>query len=124
MINKNPFLAILNLKTNGVLPRVCTWGCFKTKETGKSFYVVNTHLDHQYDQARINQLQTIITTMNTYLKDNEAPVFFMGDFNTPMSESMQQVIPMFENSKAIACQDDNGPGVYRYQLGSWPRAKY
>ena len=38
---------------DAVLPRICTWGHFKYKETGFEFLFFNLHMDHIGKQARV-----------------------------------------------------------------------
>ncbi len=38
---------------DAVLPRICTWGHFKYKDTGFEFLFFNLHMDHIGKQARV-----------------------------------------------------------------------
>ncbi len=65
------------------LPRICTWGFFENKDTGKKFYVYNTHLDNSSGLIRKRQIQKILQHVKKHtVKD---PVIIMGDFNTKLS---------------------------------------
>lgn len=70
----------------GWLPRVCTWGLFEHKETGKKFYVYNTHLDHMYEEARKEGINTIMDDIKKRVGEKKYPVILMGDFNAEYSE--------------------------------------
>ncbi len=59
--------------------RIATWGIFQNKETNKSILVVNTHLDHVGQQARINGATFIKEQVGRMV--NELPVLITGDFN-------------------------------------------
>jgi endonuclease/exonuclease/phosphatase family metal-dependent hydrolase len=60
--------------------RVCTWGRFVPKETGKAFYLFNTHLDHvsQYSRER----SAILLTSRIRDRAQKDPFVLTGDFNT------------------------------------------
>jgi len=78
----------------GLLPRICTWGLFEIKETGQTFYVYNTHLDHKFASARFNQLKTIIAAMkqSNYADNNKNNIMLVGDFNTELDNTVQSVL--------------------------------
>ncbi len=88
-------------RTTGWLPRICTWGKFKDKRTGKEFYLYNTHLDHMYKQAQLAGLERIKEKMP---KDTHAPVILMGDFNTEFTDEIQDVLAGFRHTKDLATQ--------------------
>ncbi len=98
----------------GLLPRVCTWGFFEIKETGQTLYVYNTHLDHKFASARLNQLKTIITTMkqNNHADNNKNDIILLGDFNTELDDTVQSVLNEMGlcNTKDLA-KNLKGPGI-------------
>lgn len=59
--------------------RMATWVKFRDLKTGKPFYFVNTHLDHQVELAR-QKGATLIRERIAALK-TELPVILTGDFN-------------------------------------------
>lgn len=60
--------------------RVCTWGKFKEKESGKIFFAFNTHLDHISQAARDNGTLLIWRILNKV--SGTHPVVLTGDFNS------------------------------------------
>ncbi|MDK2908892.1 MAG: hypothetical protein PWR20_459 [Bacteroidales bacterium] len=71
-------------------PRIVTWVRLKNKETGNSFVVMNTHLDHIGEVARRNSALMV----SQLAKDlaSTGPVILMGDFNaTPESEVIKLI---------------------------------
>ncbi|CAG7649975.1 hypothetical protein PAESOLCIP111_05985 [Paenibacillus solanacearum] len=62
------------------LPRMATWAKFEDVITKRSFYLVNTHLDHESEQARIRGVQLIHEKSKAY--DSKLPVILTGDFNS------------------------------------------
>lgn len=66
-------------------PRILTYGKFRDKLSGKSFFVLNTHFDHVGDKARINSAKLILEIIQNETKGY--PVILIGDFNaTPNSK--------------------------------------
>lgn len=59
--------------------RICSWACFQDKNSGKEFYVFNTHYDYQKDLARNESSKLILQKIKDIAKDK--PVIFMGDLN-------------------------------------------
>jgi len=69
-------------------PRVAVWAKLLHRESGVCFYFVNTHLDHQFEEARALGLKQIFETIRTLKAIEDLPVFITGDFNlTPESPS-------------------------------------
>lgn len=60
--------------------RLCTWGRFVPKDSGKAFYLFNTHLDHvsQYSRDR----SAILLAKRIRDRAHPDPVLVTGDFNT------------------------------------------
>jgi endonuclease/exonuclease/phosphatase family metal-dependent hydrolase len=81
--------------------RICTWGRFRDKISGKEFVHINTHLDHRSRNARFNGVKLILGRMDAIA--NGAPILFTGDFNTfPNSKTILAVRKKLHNSKALS----------------------
>ncbi|SHG57702.1 Metal-dependent hydrolase, endonuclease/exonuclease/phosphatase family [Salegentibacter echinorum] len=82
--------------------RICTYAKFKEKESGKIFWVFNTHFDHVGEQARINSAKLIwekVSALNT----QDLPVFVMGDLNLePNVAPIKFLAEKMQDSKKIA----------------------
>ena len=74
--------------------RIVTWAYLKDKETEKSFYAFNTHLDHVGKVARKQSILLIVDKIKEIVADAEVPVFLSGDFNSDVSW------PIFDPLKA------------------------
>jgi endonuclease/exonuclease/phosphatase family metal-dependent hydrolase len=61
--------------------RVCVWGKFIQKKTGKKFYILNTHFDHIGDTARANSAILILKFIAGKISGELLPVILTGDFN-------------------------------------------
>lgn len=70
---------------NTSVARVATWARFHHLETGTTFFVYNTHLDHISQDARLNGTRVILEHAKEHAADH--PVVFMGDFNAKAGEN-------------------------------------
>jgi endonuclease/exonuclease/phosphatase family metal-dependent hydrolase len=61
-------------------PRMATWVKFQDVRTRKTFYVINTHFDHQSELSRQKSAELIIRTADTF--EAGVPVLVTGDFNS------------------------------------------
>lgn len=68
-----------NIGWDAAYPRICTWGKFKMKKNGKSFWVFNLHMDHIGVVARSESAKLVLERIKT--KCGSDPVILMGDFN-------------------------------------------
>lgn len=65
-------------------PRICTYGLFEDKKSGKKFYVFNTHMDHISEPARENGAKLILKKI-AEINSKKLPVIVTGDFNSEMT---------------------------------------
>lgn len=90
--------------------RICTWGKFKSKVTGKKFYVFNTHFDHRGDEARKNSAILIREKIEEMTYKNNLPVILTGDFNLkPDSEPIALLKKALSDSRDISEAAPYGP---------------
>lgn len=87
-------------------PRVCTWVKFKEKESGKVFFVFNTHFDHEGDEARERSAQLILDKMAGINKENH-PAILMGDLNlepdtAPILKISEELNDSRHNAKIVS----------------------
>ncbi len=66
---------------NTCCTRICTMIRLKDKKTNKEFVHVNTHLDHESEEARIKGIQLIVSEIKRRYTDF-VPLVLTGDFNT------------------------------------------
>lgn len=64
---------------DAALPRICTWGKFRHKGSGKMFLFFNLHMDHIGKEARIESGKLIEKKIKEW--QEELPTFLSGDFN-------------------------------------------
>ena len=64
---------------DAAITRICSWGYFREKDSGRTFFVFNTHFDHQGTQARLKSMELIREKIRETA--GSAPFVLMGDFN-------------------------------------------
>lgn len=64
---------------DAALPRICTWGKFKEKNSGFEFIYFNLHMDHIGVQARSESAKLILQKVKE--QPSHIPVILSGDFN-------------------------------------------
>ena len=77
--------------------RICTWVRLKEKKTEQSFYVFNTHFDHQSQNARLRSSQLIAKRINN--RKHKNPFVVTGDFNA--DESNPVILYLKRKSKNL-----------------------
>lgn len=59
--------------------RICTWGRFKHKSSGRELFVFNAHFDHESQPSREKAAVLILQRIRD--RGSNAPFVFMGDLN-------------------------------------------
>ncbi len=59
--------------------RICSWGKFRHKLSGKEFLYFNLHMDHVGKKARVESARLVMNKMEDI--DSGCPVLLSGDFN-------------------------------------------
>ncbi len=72
------------------LPRIVTFGKFRSVVTDKELFVFNTHFDHIGDTARIESAKLILKTIQK-IAQNE-PVILTGDFNSSEQKEPYKIL--------------------------------
>lgn len=70
--------------------RICSWAKFKDKKTAKTFYLFNSHYDHQGREARKNSSLLLLKKMEEIAGKNV--VFCTGDFNASPDDEPVQIL--------------------------------
>lgn len=75
---------------DAVCRRVCTWGKFREKKSGKEFLYFNLHMDHRGTVARAESAKLILQK----IKDLQTPipVILSGDFNVDQNSESYKLI--------------------------------
>lgn len=100
--------------------RIVTIGVFKHRETGKTLLALNTHLDDQGQEARLEGAKIILEQIENYLseKGSEAEtsysaVFLAGDFNSEEDGDAYQTLTasnstLADSEKLVASEEHYG----------------
>ena len=98
---------------DAALERICTYGLFKDKETGDSFFVFNTHFDHMGLIAREKSSELILDKINE-VNHQDLPIILMGDFNSiPNSPPIKKINTKLSDGLDRSMERLNGPpGTY------------
>mgnify|MGYP001404352360 CR=1 FL=1 len=92
-------------------PRICSWGKFLCKKSGKIFYVFNSHFDHQGKAARTNSAKLLLSKIRE-IAGEKAVVFCTGDYNSlPTSDAVKIIVDdgMLLDSKEVSKKTPAGP---------------
>ena len=94
---------------DAALNRICTWARFREIESHKSFYVFNTHFDHQGVVARKKSALLILKKISEIAQRKE-PVVLTGDFNlTPEEKPLVLIRQKLKDSRQVSVAAPKGP---------------
>jgi endonuclease/exonuclease/phosphatase family metal-dependent hydrolase len=65
--------------------RIATWGRFEDNHTGRELMVVNTHFDHESENAQLRSAEAIVEHATRF--EPGLPTVLMGDFNADAGAS-------------------------------------
>ncbi|MBR2064230.1 MAG: endonuclease/exonuclease/phosphatase family protein [Bacteroidales bacterium] len=87
--------------------RTATWALMKDKKTGRKFYFINTHLDHEGKEAQKNGLKLIVDRLAEINPDG-LPMVLTGDFNiTPDNKALTDLDAKMQSARKIAEKTDS-----------------
>ena len=100
---------------DAALPRIASWVKLKDRQTGASFYVMNTHFDHRGTQARAESAALLLKHLREEFVDHA--VILTGDLNTtPDSPPYNTLIgkgtqtsPVYLDAYEHSAQKPEGP---------------
>lgn len=75
---------------DAALPRICTWGRFKDKNSKLTFWFFNLHMDHVGVKSRSNSARLVIAKIKEMCKNE--PVILTGDFNVDQTHENYQIL--------------------------------
>lgn len=70
--------------------RICSWGKFRHRPSGKVFQFFNLHLDHVGTKARVESVLLVQRKMREIGLD--LPTFLTGDFNVDQTDDLYEVL--------------------------------
>ena len=94
---------------DAALNRICTWARFRENDSHKSFYVFNTHFDHQGTLARKKSAELILNKISE-IADRKNPLILTGDFNLTAEEKpMVLIMQKLKDSRQVSLAVPKGP---------------
>lgn len=94
---------------DAAMERICTYGLFEEKETGKKLYIFNTHFDHIGKVARKKSAELLIQKIEEVNKE-KLPVVLMGDLNlTPNEVPIQYLKSKLSDAQGASLKPFYGP---------------
>ena len=96
---------------DAVLPRICSWGHFKCKDTGFEFLFFNLHMDHIGKKARVESAFLVQDKMKELGKGKDLPAILTGDFNVDQTHQSYDAFV----SKGVLC-DSYEKCDFRYAI--------
>lgn len=96
---------------DAVCPRICSWGHFRHKASGKEFLFFNLHMDHVGKTARIEAAKLVM--QKTQELGKRLPAILTGDFNVDQTSPAYDTLArsgVFQDSYEMAdfCYAENG----------------
>lgn len=70
---------------DGACRRTATWAVLRERQTGRTFFMVNTHLDHVGKEARKQGLALIVRKIEQ-MNQAHYPMVLTGDFNVTLED--------------------------------------
>lgn len=101
------------------ITRVATWARFRERDAGITFYVFNTHWDHESQPARLNSASLLLDRIRARAFPDD-PLLLMGDFNAGEDNPAFQALiaapapghaPLYDTFRAVH-PDALGTGTY------------
>ncbi len=88
--------------------RICSWGKFKEKKTGKIFFFFSVHFDHQGVEARRQSGLLMVSKMQAIAQKN--PIICVGDFNSdPSTEQIKTLQGFLQDAYLYSASKPYGP---------------
>jgi endonuclease/exonuclease/phosphatase family metal-dependent hydrolase len=92
---------------DAALNRICTYVLLKKRNNDRELtWVFNTHFDHVGIEARLHAAELILDQISKKLKDIDAPVLLVGDFNMEETDAGIELIKaQFKDFSCIQIPD-------------------
>jgi endonuclease/exonuclease/phosphatase family metal-dependent hydrolase len=103
-------------------PRVVTWARFRDRSAGNTFYLFNTHWDHESQPARERSAALLLERIRGRAAPND-PVLVTGDFNSgednPAFQALlgDQTLDLHDTFRAVQ-PNANGTGTFHAFTGN------
>ena len=93
---------------DAALPRICTIGAFRLRQSNTRVYVFNTHFDHLGETARLKSAELILAKIRQ-LGLQDSALVLMGDFNAePTSDAIAALSAYFSKKEEQPVEPNEG----------------
>lgn len=87
---------------DGEFERTCSYALLENKDSGRKFWIFNTHFDHKGEKATVESAKLILKKIEELNNDN-LPVLLTGDLNQePETECVQIFSEKLKDSKSVS----------------------
>jgi endonuclease/exonuclease/phosphatase family metal-dependent hydrolase len=94
---------------DAAFPRICSWGQFRDKASGKTFWFFNLHMDHRGVVARTESSKLVLAKIREMC--GTQPVILVGDFNVDQRNESYKLIA---ESGLLRCAYEIAPIRYAH----------
>jgi len=95
---------------DAAIKRICTYGLFRSRVSGRMLWVFNTHFDHIGDTARLESARLILARIERLDAGKGWPVVLMGDFNArPGHPPIALLSSKMTNARDASIEPPYGP---------------
>ncbi len=104
----------MSIGWDAAIIRVATYGLVQMKDTDKYIWILNTHFDHIGPVARLESAKLIHRVADELIRQHDAPIVIMGDFNdTHNTPPIQYLKQYFNDSREVSENPAYGsPGTW------------
>lgn len=92
-------------------PRCATWSKMRLKDSGKEFFYVNTHLDHQGAESQRKGLDMIVSKI-AQMNPDGLPMVLTGDFNVEPENPVLDELDSRMHSARTSALDSNDKATF------------
>jgi len=113
-----------SMSWDSMFPRLVTWGKFRHRDSGREFFVFNTHFDHAGVIARRRSAELVLEKMKEI--SGECPAVLLGDLNAAEdSEVYASLASSLKDARKASQKEPQGPcnTFWTFDLDSDPRAR-
>jgi len=106
---------------DAAITRIVTWAKFSDRQTGQTFYVLNTHFDHRGEEARVRSSKMMVDFVSGL--DENIPVIITGDLNVTETDRAYSVIadaPGISDARYVSETGHEGPTA---TFNNWKRLR-
>lgn len=114
-LSETPYIPGSRYEIQSACPRICQQVLVKFKNSNKTCWVFNNHLDHfEDDRARLFGIKQVLERVAECKKKWDAPVFILGDFNAMPDNVVIDYCNTFKDVKIADLTAESGPTFHGF----------